>query len=117
MMMMVVVMVVLVMMMMIRLAGLQLLLLLLIVLLLLLLLLLKRLLLYARARTADVAAVTGVAALAAFNRALSGHPHKCGRAARAGVRRENPRRKGEKEENDGDVSETRDRDTPTLMAH
>jgi len=69
------------------------------------------LLLHARAGTADVAAVTGVAALAALDRALSGHPHKCGRvASRARVRRENSRRgvrsknelKGErKKENDG----------------
>jgi len=58
------------------------------------------------------AAVTGVAALAAFDRALSGHPHKCSRTAPAGVRREDPRREGEKEKNDGDVNETRDRDTP-----
>ena len=50
---------------------------------------------------AEAAAVTGVAAFAAFDRALSGHPHKCGRAAPAGV--ENPRREGEKEKNDGDV--------------
>jgi len=56
------------------------------------LLLLLRLLLHARAGTADVAAaVTGVAAFAALNRALSGHPHKCGRTAPARVRREKSR--------------------------
>jgi len=51
------------------------------------------LLLHARAGTADVAAAeTGVAAFAALDHALSGHPHKCGRAAPERVRRENPRR-------------------------
>lgn len=53
------------------------------VLMLLLLLLLLALLLHARAGTADVdAAMTGVA-FAALDRALSGYPHKCGRAAAA----------------------------------
>jgi hypothetical protein len=66
-----------------------------------------------------VAAVTGVAALAALDRALSGHPHKCGRvASRARVRRENSRRgvpsknevTGErKKENDGSWSLRYDR--------
>lgn len=44
--------------------------------------LLLLLLLHARAGTGDVAAaaVTGVA-LAALDRALSGHPHKCSRGA------------------------------------
>lgn len=45
-------------------------------------LILLRLLLHARAGTTGVAAaVTGVAAFAALDRALSWHPHKCGRDA------------------------------------
>lgn len=72
--MMMVMMMVLMVVMMIRLVGL-----------LLLLLLLRHL--HARAGTTD-AAVTGVAAFAALDRTLSGHPHKCGRVAPARVRRE-----------------------------
>lgn len=51
------------------------------------LLLLLRLL-HARTGTADVTAMTGVAAFAALDRALSGHPHKCSRVSPARVSRD-----------------------------